>query len=102
MVSITLAQRSTTQVLAETCPAWYLSFENLVSASRDGESFSYNQWSLCACRQYAVRYWVEHARKSVAKPEDVSLTRQLLHPPKPLIVHSKGIGYLNSADHVYG
>ena len=70
--------------LAETCLT-YLCFEEFGSESRDSNSFSYNRWAKFAFRHYAVRYWADHARNNLEKPEIMSLTQQLLHPSKPLI-----------------
>ena len=70
--------------LAQTCLT-YLSLDDFGSGNRESLKFSYKRFELFALRQYAVEYWAEHARKHLANFEVMSLTKQLLHPSKPLI-----------------
>ena len=62
----------------------YLNFEDFGSKNRDSMEFSYERWDNFAFRNYAVSYWVDHARKHLTNAEVMSLTQQLLHPSKPL------------------
>ena len=61
----------------------YLNFEEFGSGNRDSMDFSYERFELYEFREYAVRYWAEHARRHLASPVVMSLTKQLLHPSKP-------------------
>lgn len=73
--------------LAEKCLT-YLSFQECRSENILERREPLQNDEACSLRQYAVRYWPDHARKNLSKPVVTSLVRELLHPLKPNIFMS--------------
>lgn len=67
--------------LAEKCLT-YLSFQECTSEKIIERRKALQNDEACSLRQYAVRYWPDHARKNLSKPVVMSLVRELLHPLK--------------------
>ncbi len=70
--------------LAEICLT-YLSFKEFAHGGKISEDSFHERMEKFAFRLYAVRRWMEHARKHLAKPVVWSLMQDLLHPSKPLV-----------------
>ncbi len=70
--------------LAEMCLT-YLSFKEFADGGKTSKDSLHERMEKFAFRLYAVRNWMEHARKHLAKPVVWSLMQDLLHPSKPLV-----------------
>lgn len=69
--------------LAETCLT-YLSFDDFAIGTIVCPDTLNQRWEAFGFREHAVKFWMKYARKHLTKPNVLALTKQLLHPSKPL------------------